>query len=135
MMGNHSEKRDILAEVLSGAQGEVEKGLKELFEIIQLESEQSLSESHKTQTATFSKTKKGSTRSKVKTTHYLTQKVFDELDEAKIEIRDLLPSELINKVTKSNIANFAIKFILEEYKTKGLKSTLIKKLLSKKSKA
>jgi len=133
MTKNHSEKRDILAEVLSGTQGDVEKGLKELFERIQLESEQSLPGNHKAKPSTVSK--KESTKPKVKTTHYLTQKVFNELDEVKAEIRNLLPSVRINKVTKSNIVDFAIKLILEEYKTKGLKSTLIKKLLSKKTKA
>lgn len=131
-MGNHSEKRDILAEVLSGAQGDIESGLKGLFEIIQLETDQSLIGNQKAPTATCSK--KESTKSKVKTTHYISQKVFDELDEAKIEIKNLFPSEQINKVTKSNIANLAIKLILEEYKAKGLNSILIKKLLAKKAK-
>ena len=131
-MGKKSENRDILAEILSGAQEDVVEGLDSLYAIIRLESSESLKSDDNTRSASLSKT--DSNRSKKKTTHYLTQKVFDELSEVKVDIRELLPAVPKSKVTKSNIVDIAVRAILEEYKAKGLESALIKKVLSKKTK-
>ena len=131
-MGKKSENRDILAEILSGAQENVVEGLDTLYEIIRLESRQPLKSDDYTRNDALSQTDPN--RPKKKTTHYLTQKVFDELSEAKVDIRGLLPSVPKSKVTKSNIVNIAVRALLEEYKAKGLESALIKKVLPKKTK-
>ena len=131
-MEKKAENRDILAEILSGAQEDVVEGLDTLYEIIRLESRQPLKSDDDTSNDAPSKT--APKKPKKKTSHYLTQNVFDELSEAKINIRELLPSVPKSKVTKSNIVDIAVRALLEEYKAKGLKSALIKKVLSKKTK-
>jgi len=131
-MGKKSEKRDVLAEILSGAQEDVVEGLDSLYEIIRLESSEPLKSDDNTRSASLSKI--DPKKPKKKTSHYLTQNVFDELSKAKVNIRELLPSAPKSKVTKSNIVDIAVRAILEEYKAKGLESALIKKVLSKKTK-
>jgi len=131
-MGKKSEKRDVLAEILSGAQEDVVEGLDSLYEIIRLESSEPLKSDDNTRSASLSKI--DPKKPKKKTSHYLTQNVFDELSKAKVNIRELLPSAPKSNVTKSNIVDIAVRAILEEYKAKGLKSALIKKVLSKKTK-
>jgi len=131
-MGKKSEKRDILAEILSGEQEDVVNGLDALYEIIRLESSEPLKSDDNTRSASVSKT--DPKKPKKKTSHYLTQHVFDELSEAKVDIRELLPSVPKSEVTKSNIVDIAVRALLEEYKTKGLESALIKKVLSKRTK-
>ena len=131
-MGKKSENRDILAEILSGVQEDVVEGLDTLYEIIRLESRQPLKSDDDTRNDALSQTDPN--RPKKKTTHYLTQKVFDELSEVKVDIRGLLPSVPKSEVTKSNIVDIAVRALLEEYKRKGLESALVKKVLSKKTK-
>ena len=130
-MGEKSEKRDVLAEILGGAQEEVVEGLDSLYEIIRLESSEPLKSKDNTRGGP---SKTASNKPKKKTSHYLTGRVFDELDEAKINLRELLPTVPKSDLTKSNIVNIAVKAILDEYKEKGSKSALIKKLLSKERK-
>lgn len=127
-MGEKSEKRDVLTEILCGAQEDVVEGLDSLYEIIRLESNKSLKSEDNTLHAPPSQSKK-------KASHYLTGSVFDELSEAKINLRELLPSVPKSDLTKSNIVDIAVKAILEEYKEKGSKSALIKKILSNKRKS
>ena len=55
-MGKKSENRDILAEILSGAQEDVVDGLDALYEIIRLESRQPLKSDDNTRSAPVSKT-------------------------------------------------------------------------------
>jgi hypothetical protein len=131
-MAKKAENRDILAGILSGVQEDVVEGLDTLYEIIRLESRQPLKSDDYTRNDALSKT--NPKKPKKKASHYLTQNVFDELSAAKINIRELLPSIPKSKVTKSNIVDIAIRAILEEYKTKGLKSALIKKVLLQKTK-
>ena len=130
-MGEKPEKRDILAEILGGAQEDVVEGLDSLYEIIRLESSEPLKSDDNTRGGP---SKNDPNKPKRKTSHYLTGSVFDELGEAKVNLRELLPSVAKSNLTKSNIVDIAVKAILEEYKKKGSKSALIKKLLSKKRK-
>lgn len=130
-MGEKPEKRDILAEILGGAQEDVVEGLDSLYEIIRLESSEPLKSDDNTRGGP---SKTDPNKPKRKTSHYLTGSVFDELGEAKVNLRELLPSVAKSNLTKSNIVDIAVKAILEEYKKKGSKSALIKKLLSKKRK-
>lgn len=131
-MKKKSEKRDILAEILSGDQENVVEDLDSLYEIIRLESSKPLKSDDNARNASLSKTDPRKLRKK--TSHYLTQNVFDELNEAKVNIRELLPSVPKSEVTKSNIVDIALRALLKEYKAKGLESALVKKVLSKKTK-
>jgi len=72
--------------------------------------------------------------SKKKTTHYLSQKVFDDLGEAKQMISDYLPTGKKLKASKSKIVDTAVKILLEEFETKGKDSTLVKRILNKSKK-
>ncbi len=132
-MGDKSEKRDILAEILSGAQEDVVEGLDSLYEIIRLESE-SIEPLKSEDNVQEEVSKPDSNKPKKKSSHYLTESVFDELGEAKVNLRELLPGVAKSDLTKSNIVDIAVKAILDEYRKKGSKSALIKKLLSKERK-
>lgn len=140
-MADKAEERDILTEILTGDQETVVEGLDSLYEIIRLESDEapaahdappkkSLPEADQKKT----ETSKRPGKAKRKAGHYLTETVFEELDSAKVDLRDILPDMPKIKLTKSNIVNIALKTILDEYKKKGFESTLIKKLLSAKKK-
>lgn len=131
-MGKKSKNRDILDDILNDAQEDVVEGLDALYEIIRLKSGEPLKSDDNTRRASLSKA--ASKKSKKRASHYLTQNVFDDLNEAKVNIRELLPSVPKSKVTKSRIIDIALRAFLEEYKAKGLESALIKKVLSKKTK-
>ncbi len=129
-MKKKEEKKDILAEILNGSEDEVIDGLEELCKIISLESisfkESSASREN---AAPVKKTRKKPVRKQV--SHYLTEKVLEELGETKSELRELFPSMPKSKVTKSRIVDLALKTILEEYKQKGLESKLIRRLMER----
>jgi len=130
-MGKISGRRDILTEILSGAQDDVTDGIEELYQITRFECQQSISSNNNGRSHPFSKN--GSKGSKKKTSHYIGPKVFDELTEAKTSIRKLLPSVGKSKVTKSSIVDFAIRAVLREYEAIGPESALVKEILARKA--
>ena len=127
-MGEKSEKRDIMDEILSGNQDDAVEGLDLLYDVIRVKSSSPLKSDDKPQGLPASKTSRKKTKKKA--SHYLTHDVFDELGEIKSSMRDLLPSVPKSKLTKSNIVDIAVKALLEEYKEKGTKSELMKKIVS-----
>ena len=133
-MNKNAEQRDILAEILSGVQEDVVEGLDSLYELIRLESGDSVGPDQIQEKKPAPKTTPKTTpkKSKKKTSHYLTEAVFEELSEAKFDVRDFLPDLPKSAVTKSSIVNIAVRTILDEYREKGLESKLIKRLLSRK---
>jgi hypothetical protein len=131
-MAKNAEEHDILAEILSGVQEDVVEGLDSLYEIIRLEGADASEYQENKGEKPLPKT--GRKRPKKKTSHYLTEAVFDELGDAKLDLREFLPDLPKSNVTKSSIVNIAVKTILDEYKEKGLRSTLIQKLLSQRKK-
>jgi hypothetical protein len=131
-MGKNAEEHDILAEILSGVQEDVVEGLDSLYEIIRIESADASEYQKDKGEKPLPKTVRK--QPKKKTSHYLTETVFDELSDAKLDLREFLPDLPKSDVTKSSIVNIAVKTILDEYKEKGLKSALIQKLLSQRKK-
>lgn len=127
-MGKKADKRDVLAEILDSVDEDVIEELDSLYEIIQVESAEHSAPDKSAKKKPPSKT--APKRSKKKTSHYLTRAVYEELNNAKTDLRDFLPSLPKSNLTKSSIVNIALKTILKEYKEKGIESTLIQKLLS-----
>ena len=129
-MKDEEEKKDILSEILGGSEEDVVEGLEELCEIINLETISfNGSKSPGTKSIPPKKTIRKTTKKQA--SHYLTEKVLEELGETKSELRELFPSIPKSKVTKSRIVDLALRTILEEYKEKGLESKLIRKLMTK----
>jgi len=64
-----------------------------------------------------------------KTTHYLAIDIFDNLGDTKERIRSLLPSVPKSKISKSRIVNYALMYILNEFKKNREDSTLIRQVL------
>lgn len=61
-----------------------------------------------------------------KATHYLTNEVFRELDDANKFLRGLLPPGSKLLTTKSKIINYTVKMLLDDFESKGEKSNLVK---------
>jgi hypothetical protein len=101
------EKKDILGDILSGSQDQVVEGLEELNKIINLEGISSTGSGSPRKDSIPEKKEIG--KSKRKTSHYLTEKVFDELGETKYELRELNPSINKSRVTKSRKVEMSIK--------------------------
>jgi hypothetical protein len=76
-----------------------------------------------------SKSKKNKSSGKTKSTHYLTREVFKELDMANNFLRGLLPVGSKLLATKSNIVNYAVKMLLDDFDSKREESELVKKVL------
>jgi len=67
--------------------------------------------------------------SKKKSTHYLSEAIFADLDEARDKINELVHQRLKSHVSKSRIVDQALRMILKEFEEKGEKSPLIKEIL------
>jgi hypothetical protein len=131
---NNKEKRDVLGNLMQGSPpGGAIPGLDELTMLIERYSRPLIKEEKVPplphSPALQSKSKKKKSSVKTKATHYLTSEVFKELDLANIFLRGLLPAGSKLLATKSNIVNYAVKMLLEDFDSKGEKSDLVKKLL------
>jgi hypothetical protein len=71
---------------------------------------------------------------KKKLSYYLSQQVHVELCEAKAKIRVMVPPGLKSKVSMSRIVDYAVNAIIQELKTAGEDSELVKKFLNSDSK-
>jgi hypothetical protein len=67
--------------------------------------------------------------SKKKSTHYLSEEIFADLDDAREKINELVHNRLKSRVSKSRIVDQALRMILKEFEEKGEKSHLIKEIL------
>lgn len=67
--------------------------------------------------------------SKKKSTHYLSEEIFADLDEARDKINKLVHPRLKAHVSKSRIVDQALRMILKDFDEKGEKSPLIKEIL------
>jgi len=128
------QRPDILANILSDTSDGKIRGMDELNKLIHvMEGGESLSSFMHTATPRKKKKRIVKRRAgKRKTTHYLTEEVFNNLGEAKKVIKDLLPDGNKVRATKSGIVESAVKVLLEEFERKGEDSYLVKELLKKK---
>ena len=128
-MPEKKKQRDILADILNDPHTGTIRGMDELTKLIHA----SPNDLSAKAVARPSVPKKKSRRSrKHKTTHYLTKEVFDNLGEAKVDIKEFLPASSKSKATKSSIVESAITVVLQEFEAKGKDSSLIQELLKKK---
>ena len=131
-MPENNDAQDILADILNDPHTGTIRGMAELSSLIHAEEVKSLKPrllkpaSKKVKKVTRKK------RGKRKTTHYLTEEVFEGLGEAKEIIKEFLPSGSKTRATKSRIVESAIKVLLDEFERKGKESYLVKELLVKK---
>lgn len=118
-------KKDVLKDVLSRSESGSFYGEKDLLEIIyQTEAQQKKPTFEKAKIKRTTKRKKQNK----KTTHYLSEEIFDTLGDAKEKLRDMLPDEKLSNISKSGIVNFALDMILKEFDVKGDSSLLVKKI-------
>jgi len=127
-------KRNVLSELLTGSSSEGIISKKELNALNKLigDTPQTNSTPNKPsgKTKTIPVRKKGK-KAKRKTTHYLSEEVYESLGSVKNDIRTLLPENLRSKVSRSQIVNQALTLILKEFETKGEKSRLVRNLIQK----
>lgn len=130
-MSDKTMQRDILVDILNDVHTGMIRGMDELSKLIYASPGDS---SAKTAASRPAGQKKRRVQSqKHKTTHYLTKEVFDNLGEAKADIRGFLPDAVKSKATKSSIVESAITVVLQEFEAKGMASALIQELLKKES--
>ena len=65
---------------------------------------------------------------KKKSTLYLTEEVFRELELAKTTIRAMIPRNTKHQASKSNIVDIALRIVLKEFEKRGDESLLMKQL-------
>lgn len=125
---SEKKKIDILGDILNDSPSGTIRGIDELMKLTHANPD-TLQE--KTLVASQKIKKKYRREKKRKTTHYLTNEVFDNLDEVKEGIRDFLPADSKNKASKSRIVESAITVVLHEFEEKGKESALVRELLKK----
>ncbi len=126
-MSNKKEEKDVLADVLTGTHEEQVPGLAELTELIQRQGQPA--ETPKAPTGQVRQKQRRHRTSKKKTTHYLSQEVFEELGEAREKLQHMLPEEAINQISKSGIVDTALRMILRELEQHGKESVLYRQLI------
>ncbi len=123
-MANKKAGKDILADILTGDHDHHLPGLDELTQLIRHNS--------KPQPAKKKKPSKKASRQqhgiKRKSTHYLSEGVFEDLGDARDTLKDMLPEEVRSQISKSGIVDTALKMILQELAAKGKDSVLFKQL-------
>ncbi len=124
-MSGTDKKKDVLKDVLSRTGSGFFYGEKDLLEIIY--QTEKLRKKPVFEKAIKKRTRKR-IKSKKKTTHYLSEEIFDTLADAKEKLRDMLPDEKPSSISKSGIVNFALDMILKEFDAKGDSSLLVKKI-------
>jgi hypothetical protein len=129
-MSEKTKKFDILGDILNDSHSGAIRGMNELSQLIFASPKDRLLKA--AAKAPHDQKQTRATGRKRKTTHYLTEKVFGNLGEAKADIREFLPDASKSKATKSSIIESAINVVLQEFKVKGKDSVLIQELLKKK---
>jgi hypothetical protein len=128
-MSDKPKQRDILGDILNDPHNETIRGIDELTKLIHASSNDP---ARKAQVKNPVLKRKPRQSPKQKTTHYLTKEVFDNLGEAREDIRDFLPNASKSMATKSRIVESAITVVLHEFEKKGKDSALFQELLKKK---
>jgi hypothetical protein len=126
----HNAKMDILVDILADTSDGRIKGLEDLNELVHAIGDNTGSMAGTPPQLRRKKQVRCQDRpAKHKTTHYLSEGVFEDLGEAKEKIKDLLPASNKKKATKSAIIESAVKVLLNEFEKKGKNSYLVKELL------
>jgi len=118
--------QDILEELLFQSEGNPVVGQYELDQLLHSQPMAGITGETEVQPSPL---KKSAKESKKKSTHYISNEVFEELGEAKTLIPNFLPEGLNLRVTKSRIVDSALKMLLRELEEKGETSILVRLLL------
>lgn len=122
-------KHDIMDDLLKGSPEDPSTEAPSLTKLIHRSGE-TTSTSHTAENASPQRQKKTSpSDSKKKSTHYLSEEIFTDLDEAREKINELVHPRVKSRISKSRIVNQALRMILKEFEEKGEKSHLIKEIL------
>ena len=122
-------QRDIMDELLSTTPQSVPAEIQELTDFLNDQREQDGDSSKNLGGKTTKKKRRKKTGAKRKTTHYLSEEIFDGLDEAKEKIRKIAPTDQKTSISKSQIVDRALKMILHDFEAKGEKSSLVRLVL------
>jgi len=127
-MPEGNSKKDILKDVLSGFPEEPIPGIEDLAELIYkgLPSQLQAAGEEKIRNR-IPKVKK----LKKKTTHYLSEDIFETLGETKEKLTGMLSEIPKMRISKSRIVNQALEVVLKEFDQKGEESLLVKKILKR----
>ncbi len=127
-MSKSEKKKDILTDILSGLPEEPIPGIEALAELIYraipLETKLQDSEKTKLRAARPKKLKK-------KTTHYLSEDIFDTLGDTREKLIGMLAETPTMRISKSRIVNQALEMILKEFEEKGEESRLVQIILKR----
>ena len=135
-------KQNILDDVLTGPEENSYPGMDELNALIQGSGKarpktKVRKKSTGTRTKAATPIRKQSTGaqtkvSKKKATHYLAVATFEDLNQSIPKIKKMLPEDLQNSVSKSQLVDSSLKLLLEEFQKKGKDSLLVQQLLKEK---
>lgn len=123
-MAENKKNQDVLKAILIDSEESFIPGLEELEKLIH----RCVKPPEATVMKEKPKTKKKEGPKKRKTTYYLTEEVFSNLGDAKEMIRKMFPDIKKSKISKTRIVDSALKMILNEFETKGSKSSLVKQI-------
>ena len=128
----HKKNKDLLSELLTLRTSEGIISKQELNALIKVIGEASHSgpgrNNEPEKKRKISPGEKGRTGRK-RTTHYLSDEIFRDLDSVTREIRSFLPENLQARITRSYVVDKALTLMLKEYKDRGKKSRLARSVL------
>jgi hypothetical protein len=135
-MSDAKQRKDIMDELLSDSKAHGYIRQKELDELLDLMQNPflpspSLYEYSIELEPVIKKTrvKEKSSKTKRKTTHYLTEENFKDLGLAKNVIRNRVPEQYRSRISKTRIVNQALEMILHEFELQGVNSKLMQIIL------
>lgn len=122
-------KHDIMDDLLKGSSEDATPEAPSLAKLIHRAGETATAKPPAGSASDQSQKKAHGGESKKKSTHYLSGEIFDDLDEARDKINELVHPRLKSKISKSRIVDQALRVILKDFEEKGEKSHLIKEML------
>lgn len=123
-------KKDIMDDLLKGSSEDATHEASSLSRLIHRTGESTSAKHPAAGNSSCQDQKKApASDSKKKSTHYLSEEIFDDLDDARDKINELVHKRLKSRISKSRIVDQALRMILKEFEEKGEKSHLIKEIL------
>ncbi|MGV1100945.1 hypothetical protein ACUUL3_16235 [Thiovibrio sp. JS02] len=124
-----TDKRDIMDDLLKGSAEDAQDAIPLLENLIHRERQKAEARKREGAGTVSRQTKKRKKTSKKKTTHYISEEICEDLDDAQGKINTLIQRHLKSRVSKSKIVDQALKMILRDFEEKGERSPLIQEIL------
>lgn len=122
-------KHDIMDALLKGSAEDAAHETSSLTQLIHRTGEKTSAKHSEGSASSREKKESPGGDNKKKSTHYLSEEIFADLDDAREKINELVHQRLKSRVSKSRIVDQALRMILKEFEEKGEKSHLIKEIL------